>query len=322
MRAAVRSPAKGQNLLDLYSSYGSKLQLCIVDQDIAQEGAFDDAVKGVEGIIHTASPVHLNADDPSEMIVPAVQGVTSLLKSAFKHGTALQRVVFTSSCAAIRHYSAVPITLSEADWNDEAEVRVSSLGWAAEPQDKYSASKDMAEKALWEFSKKHKADLNWDMTALNPPYIFGPVTAEPVSAAAPRHPQATSSKTWFDAVVNGDFAGFNPLDAPGHVWVDVRDVAEAHVRALERSEAGGKRIVVAGGSFVWQDFLDAANKLTPSPWLGHTSVRPLAVGQPGEPAHRRITFDTRRCEELLGLKYRSVSETARDILADYEARGW
>ena len=215
MRASVRSPAKGQNLLDLYSSYGSKLQLCIVDQDIAQEGSFDDAVKGVEGIIHTASPVHLNADDPSERIVPAVQGVTSLLKSAFKHGTALQRVVFTSSCAAIRHYPAVPITLFEADWNDEAEVRVSSLGRAAEPQDKYSASKTMAEKALWEFSKKHKADLNWDMTALNPPYIFGPVTAEPVSAAAPRHPQATSSKTWFDAVVKWGLRGLQSVGRTG-----------------------------------------------------------------------------------------------------------
>lgn len=131
MRAAVRSPAKRQNLLDLYSSYGSKLRLCMVD-DIAQDGAFDDVVKAVEGIIHTASPVHLSADDPNEMIIPAVNGVTGLLKSALKHGTSLQRMNLTSSSAAIRHYSALPITLSEADWNDECEARVSSLGRAAE----------------------------------------------------------------------------------------------------------------------------------------------------------------------------------------------
>lgn len=321
VRAAVRSPAKGQNLLDLYSSYGSKLRLCMVD-DIAQDGAFDDAVKAVEGIIHIASPVHLSADDPNEMIIPAVNGVTGLLKSALKHGTSLQRMIFTSSSAAIRHYSALPITLSEADWNDECEARVSSLGRTAEPQDKYSVSKIMAEKALWEFSEEHKGDLNWDITALNPPCIFGPVTAEPISAAGPNPPQATSSRNWFDAVVNGDFMGLSPLEAPGHAWVNVRNIAEAHIRALEKPEAGGKRIVVACGSFVWQDFLDAANSLTPSPWLSHTSVRPLAVGQPGEPVHRRIMFDTRRCAEVLGLKYRSMSETTRDILADYETRGW
>ena len=56
MRAAVRSPTKGQTLLDLCKSYGSKLRLYIV-ADIAQDGAFDDAVKGAEGIIHTATPM-------------------------------------------------------------------------------------------------------------------------------------------------------------------------------------------------------------------------------------------------------------------------
>ncbi len=321
MRAAVRSRAKGQNLLNLYSSYGHKLQLYTVG-DLDQDDAFDDAVKGVEGIIHTASPVHLDAVDPSDMIGPAVNGVTGLLQSALKYGTSLQRVVFTSSCAAIRTYSAEPITLSETDWNDDCEAHVSALGRDADQQDKYSASKSLAEKVLWEFSEHNKADMKWDITALNPPYIFGPVTAEPVSAAAPNHPQATSSKYWFNAVVNGDFSGLSPLESPAHAWVDVRDVAEAHARALERPEAGGKRIVVSSGSFVWQDFLDAANGLSPAPWSSHTSVRPLAVGRPGEEVHRRITFDTSRCAEVLGLKHRSMSETARDILADYEARGW
>lgn len=151
------------------------------------------------------------------MIIPAVNGVTGLLESALKHGTSLQRLIFASSSAAIRHYSTVPITLSEADWNDESEARVSSLGRAAEAQDKYSASKNLAEKALWQFSEEYKADMNWDVTALNPPYIFGPVTVEPVSAAGPNHPQATRSKTWFDAVVNGDFAGLSPLEAPSRI---------------------------------------------------------------------------------------------------------
>ncbi|KAJ7173021.1 hypothetical protein C8R43DRAFT_847569, partial [Mycena crocata] len=88
------------------------------------EGAFDDAVKGVQGIIHTASPVHLDATSPEEMSDPAIQGQVGMLTSAMKYGSSVQRVVITSSCAAILDTVPDPTkdsaTISELDWNIRA----------------------------------------------------------------------------------------------------------------------------------------------------------------------------------------------------------
>jgi nucleoside-diphosphate-sugar epimerase len=64
----------------------------------------------------------------------------------------------------------------------------------------------------------------------------------------------SSSKLIYNALVNNNFAGVPPLERPGHGWVDVRDVAAAHIKALETPEAGGERILLSAGSFVWEDF--------------------------------------------------------------------
>lgn len=55
-------------------------------------------------------------------------------------------------------------------------------------------------------------------------------------------------------MIKSDFDDEDPLTEPGHGWVDVRDVAEAHVRSLEARDAGGERIIVSAGGFVWQDW--------------------------------------------------------------------
>lgn len=61
----------------------------------SQDGAFDEAVKGVDGVAHTASPFHMNADDPDELFVPAVDGTLGVLKSIKKNNPNVQRVVIT-----------------------------------------------------------------------------------------------------------------------------------------------------------------------------------------------------------------------------------
>ena len=62
-------------------------------------------MQGVDAIEHTASPFHFRADDPDELIVPAVRGTTGLLRSAHTHGAAVRRVVVTSSCGLVRRSS-------------------------------------------------------------------------------------------------------------------------------------------------------------------------------------------------------------------------
>jgi nucleoside-diphosphate-sugar epimerase len=81
-------------------------------------------------------------------------------------------------------------------------------------------------------------------------YLFQPVIHEVTTVDALN----ASCKAWYDAVVKEDFGGHSPLTTPGRGWVDVRDVAYAHVRALEVPAAGGERIIICAGSFVWQDW--------------------------------------------------------------------
>ncbi|KAJ7820528.1 hypothetical protein B0H14DRAFT_2291662, partial [Mycena olivaceomarginata] len=81
VRGAVRSEAKAAHLQKLFASHGDKFEIAIIP-DIGVEGAFDEAVRDVDAIEHTASPFHFQADDPAEIIDPAVNGTVSILHSA------------------------------------------------------------------------------------------------------------------------------------------------------------------------------------------------------------------------------------------------
>ena len=156
-------------------------------------------MKGVDAIAHTASPFHTHANDPAEVIVPAVQGTVGILASALKHGTSVKRIVVTSSCGSIFEDLPEPKTFSEADWNERAIREVETKGAAASAVDKYCASKTLAERAAWDFWNKHKSEVAWDVSVLNPPFVFGPVIHE---VDKPENLNE-SVKLWWNAVVAG-----------------------------------------------------------------------------------------------------------------------
>ncbi|KAG9310432.1 hypothetical protein JVU11DRAFT_9572 [Chiua virens] len=119
VRGTARSVAKGDFLKNVFASYGDRFEVVVVE-DIALDGAFDEAVKGVDAIEHTASPFHMNAIDPDELIKPAVNGTVGMLKSILKDGSSkVKRVVITSSGAAVLREDPNPITFTEADWNNQ-----------------------------------------------------------------------------------------------------------------------------------------------------------------------------------------------------------
>ena len=143
-----------------------------------QEGAFDEYVKDVDAIEHTASPFHLRADDPQELITPAVQGTTGILESARKFGANVKRIVVTSSTAAVLQPDPNPRIFSEEDWNQLSIKEVETKGREAGNVEKYRASKTLAELAAWAFVGKHKDEIKFDLVVLNPPFVFGPVLHE------------------------------------------------------------------------------------------------------------------------------------------------
>ncbi|EIW85968.1 D-lactaldehyde dehydrogenase [Coniophora puteana RWD-64-598 SS2] len=320
VRGTVRSADKGEHLKKLFSSYGDKLELVVVE-DITKEGAFDEVVKGVDAIEHTASPFHFNAEDPEELIGPAVNGTVGILKSAVKNGSSVKRVVVTSSCAALLEERDEPTVFTEKDWNEKAVAEVKEKGREARNVAKYRASKVLAEKAAWEYYNQNKASVNWEMSVLNPPFVFGPAIHEVTVPSALN----TSAQVWCNNIAHPTSSGATNefLATVGQEWIDVRDLAEAHALALEKEAAGDERIIVSSSVYKWQDFIDAANKVSPPPKLSQK----LAVGNPGAGSANpntvhMISFDTSKAKSILGLKYRTIDETTRDTLADFEARGW
>ncbi|KAJ7596322.1 D-lactaldehyde dehydrogenase [Mycena floridula] len=313
VRGTVRSAAKGKSLSEQFASFGDKFEYAIVE-DIVKEGAFDEAVKGVDAIEHTASPFYMdNVDDPEELIGPAVQGTVGVMKSAMKHGSLVKRIVITSSTASIFEMVPESKVFSEKDWNNLSVKNVKEQGKEASGADKYCASKTLAEKAAWDFKANNRVP--WDVVALAPPYVFGPFIHEVSEPSALN----LSTNLWYNTIVLGNCSD-EQLMYNGICWIDVRDLALAHVLALEKPDAGGERFIMATGVSSWQDWFDTANSISPSPIPSHS----IKKGNPGSSANTmpHIDYDMSKAPRILGFKGRSMQETIHDTLADFERRGW
>ncbi|OSD07837.1 NAD-P-binding protein [Trametes coccinea BRFM310] len=309
VRGTVRSESKAAHLRKLFNSYGDKFEVVIVE-DITKDGAFDEAVKGVDAIEHTASPFHFKAIEPDELIVPAVHGTTSVLKSAQKYGTSVKRVVITSSTAAVILPVTEPRVLTEADWNEASIQEVKEKGRDASAPAKYRASKTLAERAAWEFYEKNKDTLSWDLVVLNPPFVFGPAIHD---VDVPENLNE-SAREWYLNVVKGKLDN-DALATVGASHVDVRDLALAHTLALQKPEVAGERIIISAGAWKWQDFVSAAHRLDSRLPAGNTSYDPTK-------AVHLVQYSSDKERRLLGIKFRSIEETTKDTLEDFKARGW
>ncbi|THG94295.1 hypothetical protein EW026_g7151 [Hermanssonia centrifuga] len=303
VRSAVRSASKAAELQTLFGSYGTKHETAIVE-DITSPGAFDESVKGVDGIVHLASPFHMHAKTPSELIDPAVGGAVGVLTSAFKCGHTVKRVVLTSSTASISQSSPGNHVLSEVDWTDSVKI-VEEQGDKASPFIMYRASKSLAEQAAWKFVREHKPQ--WDLVTACPPYVFGPLF--PGSSAT----LGSSMEDWYNTVVKGTKTA-DTLANVGAAWIDVRDAARAHVLALQKEEAGNERILIVTGHYKFQDWVNSARKFDPELPKGNESYKP-------EEAVHQTIFKSDKAARLLGLtNLLSMDQTSQDTLEDLKSR--
>jgi len=290
----VRSSSKGEYL---QKQFGEKFSYVIVE-DIAQPGAFDEAIKlGVDAVVHIASPVLLGSGhDPSLVIGPAVSGTTGVLESITKHGPAVKRVVLTSSFAAAFQLHEGQYTYTEADWNDDSPAIVEKEGKNAGPHI-YRASKVLAERAAWEYTKKQD---KYDLVTMMPTIVLGPLINEVKDAASLG---ATPNVFWTNVTESPD-----PEKAKGLSmnYVDVRDVALAHALALESSAAGGERFILSTGTFQWQDHKDILRA------SGYSKV-PEGVPGSGQGNVPLVIADGSKVERVLGFKYHSAQTTVVDM---------
>jgi dihydroflavonol-4-reductase len=251
-------------------------------------------------------------EDPQrDLIDPAVNGTISVLESAAKDDN-VKRMIVTSSFAAI---SGAPKegAWTEADWNDD-----SSLEHGA-----YAYSKTMAERAAWDFMDQH--DVGFDLVVINPTGVIGPSIV----------PRLNQSHSLYVSATNGEIPGIIDLEFP---IVDVRDVAKAHILAMEISEAAGRYLCSAETRSMRQNFelLEEAGfgdryklpSLSLDNALGNVLVRLLSRFQPKgtrdfitRSLGRSYDLDTSKIRAELGMAFRDTDQTVIDTMTSLEDWG-
>ncbi|GMP41528.1 hypothetical protein CsSME_00011602 [Camellia sinensis var. sinensis] len=221
VKASVRNPNDPKKTEHLLALDGAKERLHLFQADLLEEGSFDPIVDGCEGVFHTASPVHFSVGDPQvELIDPALKGTVNVLRSCAKIPS-IKRVVLTSSMVAVicnRKMLTPGLHIDETWFSDPLFCEESKL-W-------YHLSKTLAEEAAWKFAKENGIDL----TVINPGWVIGPLLQPTLNATV--------------EVVLNVINGAKSFPNASYRWVDVRDVANAHIQAFEIPSASGRYCVV------------------------------------------------------------------------------
>jgi len=253
VRGTVRSEKSAAQVKSTFAKYAnSTLEFAIVP-DITTPGAFDEAVKGVDGVIHTASPFVLEVEDNQrDLLDPAIKGTTEILRAVQKNAPQVKRVVITSSFAAIVDPAKgmrPGYTYTEADWNPVTmEEAKTGSGPVA-----YCASKKFGELAALNFVKEQKP--NFTISTINPPMVYGPVNQGKASIDS-----LNTSAADIYRFMNGSTQ--EPGDTAFPTFADVRDVGLAHLKAYERPTSG--RYFITGGSFQTNQVCQILKKNVPS----------------------------------------------------------
>lgn len=201
--------------------------LKLFEADLLQENSFKDAMKGCELVIHTASPFIIQGikNAQEQLIKPALEGTRNVLNTV-DETESVKRVVLTSSVASI-YGDAVDVknasgeVFTEKDWNTSS----------TESHQPYSLSKSLAEKEAWRIVNEQD---RWDLLVINPGFVMGPSLIKRVDS---------TSIDFMRSIVNGKYTSGVPNFY--FSFVDVRDVAKAHINAGLLKNASGRHILVA-----------------------------------------------------------------------------
>lgn len=278
--------------------------LSFFSADLLKKGSFAEAMKDCRVVFHVASPFVQSVEDPQrDLIAPAVEGTENVLQQA-SSTLSVKRVVLTSSCAAIFgdniDLESTPRGVFDEDvWNESSTL----------DHNAYSLSKTLAEKKAWEIAD---AQQQWKLVVCNPALVLGPGL---------KIYESSESFKLMMQVLDGTMASGMPDLRIG--IVDVRDLAEAHLRAAFVEEAEGRHVLVGtNGSFpMIVDALKERFHMLKLPkrvapkwllWLVGPSAgitRKFVSKNIG----REWKADNSKSIEVLGMTYRPLSETVNDF---------
>jgi dihydroflavonol-4-reductase len=227
VRATVRSLTREPEVKDMLKEGGVEAgnRLSFIAADLTLDANWVKAVTGCTYVLHVASPTPLNEyKHEDEMIIPAREGVLRVLRIARDAG--VKRVVLTSAVGAIIYgHKPQTIPFTENDWTTTTgDVPA------------YQKSKTLAERAAWEFIDKEGGQL--ELSVVNPVGVLGPVLSSDYS----------HSIHFIQNMMEGKMPGCPKVNSS---YVDVRDVADLHLRAMTDPAASGQRFIATAGESIW-----------------------------------------------------------------------
>lgn len=286
VRTTIRSPARESCVREMMRSAGADdSRLSFFTAELERDEGWDRAVQGCDYVMHVASPIPAAAPrNEDELIVPARDGVLRVLRAA--RDAKVRRVVLTSSCGAI-YYGHPPRTtpFDETSWT-RLDGEMSA----------YVRSKAIAERAAWDFIAAEGGAL--ELCAINPTGIFGPILGKDASSSI--------------ELVTRLLKGMPGCPRLSFGVVDVRDVADLHLRVMTHPAASGERFIASSGDLM--SMLAIARILRQR--LGHAARRTPTRELPNWLVRFAARFDRklRPLVPLLDSTRRATSAKAQRLL--------
>ncbi|XP_023633710.1 tetraketide alpha-pyrone reductase 1 [Capsella rubella] len=285
----VRDPGNEKKLAHLWKLEGAKERLHLVKADLMEDGSFDNAIMGCQGVFHTASPVLKPTSNPEDEILrPAIEGTLNVLRSCRKNQS-LKRVVLTSSSSTVRIRDDFDpnIPLDESVWT--------SIELCKRFQVWYALSKTLAEQAAWKFCEENSMDL---VTVL-PSFLVGPSLP----------PDLCSTASDVLGLLKGETEKFQWHGQMGYVHID--DVARTHILVFEHEAAQG-RYICSSDVISLEELVSFLSTRYPS----------LPIPMRFEKLNRlHYNFNTSKIQSL-GFKFKSLEEMFDDCIASLVEQGY
>lgn len=300
---SVRTVEKGERLKKNLDSDNFQFEIV---EDLVKDGVFDEPLRKhpeVTVFLHTASPVDYDGDDFEKgLLLPAIMGTKNVLKAIKKNGPQIKRVVVTSSYVAVNS-GASPRAITNGTITEETWTDITYEEALKSKRHAYAGSKTFAEKAAWDFVREEKP--NFALSVVNPVFVFGP-------QAFDENAKGTLN---FSANFVASQLKLKPNDSiPSFAgsFIDVRDVAQAHIVAFTSENTIGKRLLTISSNVNLQAILNSIRKQFPE------LCSKLPVGEPEKVnLETTLKIDTTFTKKVLGFKYRELDQSIYDTVKQY-----
>ena len=305
VNGSVRSPERKEEVFEALQKHNTPTEnLNLFTFNLTEDDGWDEGMEGCDYLLHVASPIALENHNEDFFVKPAVAGVKRAFKYAKKHN--VKKVVLTSSVAAIFDTLEEKTDYDETDWSDPENPSISH----------YAKSKTLAEKAAWDFVKNE--DNPFELAVINPALVIGPSLSGDLGESNKAIAMVTTGKM--------------PVAVPLQFgYVDVRDVAAAHLLAMQNSNSNGERFALAEKDLWYKDVakvlrdngFDKAPTFNVPVWLAKILAnfsKELKVTLPYLGRVRSVK-NTSKAKDILGWNPRPAEESIIDIAEQIKEMG-